>query len=206
MWKRLGAFLIFIFGCAIPSCGPKAQDACGFQQNSYGERISWKGDLPVTMYLHESVPDKDIPAIEAAAATWEKTSGKTLFKIVTEPRIAGPANPHKDGKNVIYFMDTWEADKPLEQGRTSVYWVGDQIQEADIRINAAPKRFKYYTTPEEKSPDGVNLEALILHEMGHVLGLKHKDDSPSVMATYLANDTDRTETTTADVADLKCEY
>lgn len=206
MWKWLGAFLILGIGCTIPFFWHKAQEARGFVQNSYGERISWKGELPVTMYLHESVPDKYIPAIKAAAATWDKAVGRSLFNIVTEPRIKGPAVARKDGKNVIYFMQTWEANRPTEQGRTSLYWVGDQIQEADIRIDAVPNRFDFYFDKKDKAPNGLNIEALMLHELGHVLGLRHKDDGPSVMATYLANDTDRIRATATDISDLRAEY
>lgn len=59
---------------------------------------------------------------------------------------------------------------------------------------------------ERSNEAPVNIEALILHEMGHVLGLKHKDGSGSVMATYLASGEDRVNVTGVDSTDLKCEY
>jgi predicted Zn-dependent protease len=48
----------------------------------------------------------------------------------------------------------------------------------------------------------------LLHEMGHVLGLKHNDDktASSVMQTYLRSGDDRTEPSSVDTTDLKCEY
>lgn len=213
MLKWLGISLVLTLALSIQACAPKSQEDCGFVQNVYGERISWKSDVPVTMYLHESVPDSMIPAIRSAAATWARTAGRDIIKIVEHPRETGPLNPHKDGRNVIYFMNTWEANRSSEQGRTSVYWIGDLIKEADIRLNAAD--FSFYwngsalTTAaktERKSSSPVNIEALVLHEMGHVLGLKHKDGNGSVMATYLSSGDDRVNLAGTDTASLQCEY
>ncbi len=100
-------------------------------------------------------------------------------------------------------MPTWEAEKASEQARTSVYWVGDQIREADIRINA--KNFTFYS----ETPSGyrdVHLQSLLIHELGHVLGLRHKDDTASVMATYLASQTLRINLSDADKENVNCEY
>lgn len=214
MWKWLGTAVVLISALLVQACAPKAQEDCGFVQNVYGERISWKGDIPITMYIHSAVPDSMVPAILSAADTWERTAGRKLFNIVTSQRYSGPINPHKDGVNVIYLMNSWEDNKTSEQGRTSVYWVGDQIKEADIRLNADD--FSYYwrgqtLTSAAKYMGGtgsnpVNIEALVLHEMGHVLGLKHKDGAGSVMATYLAAGDDRVRLAGVDSTDLKCEY
>ncbi len=203
MRKWLGALLLLSSILTIQACAPKSQDDCGFVQNVYGERISWKTDAAVTMHLHSSVPEAYVAAIVSAAESWDKTAGRKIFNIVTSPRIDGPVTPHKDGKNVFYMMDTWEANKASEQARTSVYWIGDIIQEADVRLNA--KNFKFYWN-QDSSAEGVNIEALVLHELGHVLGLKHKDTGSSVMATYLANGVDRVRVASTDAAALQCEY
>ena len=184
---------------------------CGFVQNVYGERISWKGKLPIHFYLHESIPQEYIPAIERAMNIWEKAAGRRLFHILSY-RYSGPLQPRQDGFNVIYWMNTWDPNRPTEQGRTSVYWVGNQIKETDVRINAY--NFTYYTdSSNTQSPPSassfsraIHLDSLMIHELGHVLGLKHTDDPPSVMATYLAMNTNRSELTAFDVSSLRCEY
>jgi hypothetical protein len=214
MRKYLSFIVVFIaFG--LQGCAPKPQDDCGFVQNVYGERISWKGEVPVTMYLHESVPQEHVAVIEAAAATWQDATGKRLINIVTDKRVYGAINPQKDGRNIIYYFNTWETDKKAEQARTSIYWVGDQIKETDMRINAAKDMsgtpyFKYYWNQPgvgtSSVVNAVNIEALVIHEMGHVLGLKHKDTSNSVMATYLANNVDRVNIPETDRSALQCEY
>lgn len=213
MLKWLMTALVLSAMLLIQACAPKAQDDCGFVQNVYGERISWKGDIPVTLRLHSSVPEAMVPAILAAADSWEKTAGRKLFNIVTSPRYTGPATPHKDGVNVIYLMTTWEDTQSSEQGRTSVYWVGDLIKEADVRLNGADFGFYWKSQTLTKAAKTkavtqvpVNIEALVLHELGHVLGLKHKDGAGSVMATYLASGEDRVSVANVDETALQCEY
>jgi predicted Zn-dependent protease len=100
-------------------------------------------------------------------------------------------------------MNTWEADKPSEQARTSIYWAGNTIQEADLRINN--KNFSFYIDSPAKDTD-VQLTSLLVHELGHVLGLKHNDQEPSVMATYLAMHTIRKDLSAQDLTSIECEY
>ena len=201
MVKRLAVGLVVIFGLALQACSPKNQDECGFVQNVYGERISWKSDVPIHIQIHKNFPEEYVGAVNAAADSWNRNLGKRIIE-VTKERYTGPEQAQKDNVNVIYFYKTWEEDRPTEQARTSVYWIGDLIKEADIRING---KFNYYWNQNEKSGD-VNIEALLVHEMGHVLGLKHKDTGGSVMATYLASNTKRNQLAETDMSSLKCEY
>jgi hypothetical protein len=192
-------YLAFI----LASCSkPKAQKDCGYVQNVYGERVSWKQSAPVKMYFHTSVPVAYEASIRAAAESWNKAHGRNIITI-EEERVGG-AGPARDGKNVIYYLSTWEADRSSEQARTSLYWVGDQIQEADIRING--QNYKFYTELSESRAQAVSIQALLLHELGHVIGLRHNDATPSVMATYLKANQDRIELQQADMASLQCEY
>lgn len=193
---------------ALQACAPKAQNDCGFQQNVYGERISWKGRVPVTFFVHSSVPSNYLGAIEQAAQTWNDRAGKTVIEISHQPHTGGADG--RDRANVISFAETWDKQKQSEQAKTIVHWIGDQIQEADIKVNASRSEngdtTHLYYWNETVSEPSVNLEALVLHEMGHALGLKHNDKGSSVMATYLANNSDRTELSSKDTMNLQCEY
>ncbi len=202
MTRKKHYLSLFVLACAalaIQACAPKSQEDCGFVQNVYGQRISWKGALPVVLKIHQDVPKQYVPAIQAAANTWNAAAGKTLFEI----RDDGTHLPTgRDHANIIYFSPTWDAGRASEQAKTSVHWIGDQIQEADVRINGSG--FKFYT--QQHVPNAISMEALILHEMGHILGLKHKDADQSVMGTYLASNTDRTQLAGTDMSSLSCEY
>ncbi len=200
---KLTQIIIAALGFAtLMGCSQKSPDSCGFVQNSSGERISWKNEVPIHLTMHSSIPTEYRGAVIAAAEKWNRALGKNM--IIIENSIAdGPNAAAKDGQSVIYLSPTWEADKPSEQGRTSIYWVGDRIVETDIKLNSQNFQF-YWQKPSETQ--GVNIEALIMHEMGHVLGLKHKDTESSVMQTYLANNSDRTQIGETDIEALKCEY
>lgn len=194
-------FYVIAFACiALMSCAKPHREAdCGFVQNVYGERVSWKQAGQVRLFLHNSIPAEFEASIRKAAQTWNQALGRTLL-VIEANRVGG--SPARDNANVIYYLSTWEADRSSEQARTSLYWTGDMIQEADIRINA--QNYTFYATTQ--TAGAVSMEALILHELGHVLGLKHNDASPSVMATYLKSNQDRTQLQQTDSTSLRCEY
>lgn len=195
--------LLISFLWIFEGCGPKKLDEadCGFVQNVYGQRISWKESGAIPLYVHEAFPARMLPALEAAMMTWQNVLGRPVFRIA-QTGYQSPG-PREDGMNVIYWMSSWEAEKSTEQARTSVYWVGDQIREADIRLN--DKNFNFYINEGGAEMD-VHLESLLLHELGHVLGLKHRDTTGSIMGTYLASSTVRNKVSDADKENLKCEY
>lgn len=218
MMKRVQTifiFMTFVAAGLLSSCTPKPQNDCGFVQNVYGQRISWKNRSPIKISINNSVPKELRAAIYRAAATWDSQIGKKVFEI-SEDSSQTISSPSRDQKNAIYFLPDWESDRTSEQGRTSVYWAGDEIQEADIRINSAD--FSYYDQNSQvligstrlkqqgRTPsDGYSFEALILHEMGHLLGLKHREGS-SVMATHLAAFSNRVQLAAADQEAVLCEY
>lgn len=185
-------------------CGHKLppEDSCHFVQNSQLQRVSWKGSFPIDIYVHESFPQEDYQDLLAAMGQWDYTLGRTAFKFAGV--VSGDNNGgSQDGRSVIYMLSNWESDKPREQGRTTIYWTGDEITEADIRINAHD--FTYFTGSTPVSGK-VHLESLLVHELGHVLGLQHNDGEPSVMATTLANAQFRMKPLTADQSSIHCEY
>jgi hypothetical protein len=202
--RVLTTITVALLGTAFTACSPKptAEVDCGFVQNVYGERVSWKTNQPIPLMVHSSFPSEMLPALEGAMKAWELTAGRPMFRM-TSMNYSGPLAPRQDGASVIYWMSDWETDKMSEQARTSVYWLGDVMREADVRINS--KNFTFYID-RPTHYDDVHLESLMIHELGHVLGLKHKDAAPSVMATYLSASTIRNQVSDSDKADLKCEY
>lgn len=212
LWKS------FIFGAALAlltACQPKSQDTCGFVENVYGERITWKTKDKIELHISSTVPAQLKGAIYRAAQTWETRMGKQIFQI-KEDSTGSLNTPKKDGKNTIYYLSNWESNRRSEQGRTSVYWANNQIIEADIRLNGFD--FSYYNEDKSQLVTGAGLvhassggigysfEALVLHELGHFLGLKHTEDHGSVMATHLAANTDRTQPSAYDTHNIQCAY
>jgi hypothetical protein len=195
----IAGVILGLFACAP---NPKPEAACNFVQNVYGQRISWKDQVPIPLFVHADFPRAYLTAVYGAIKIWEAAAGHKLFTIINTT-YRDNALPEKDGKSVLYWLKTWEAEKPSEQARTSIYWVGEQIREADLRVNA--KNFSYYIDAPQTNQD-VHLESLLIHELGHVLGLKHNDGGESVMATYLAVQVKRDALSAADEDAMSCEY
>ncbi len=188
----------------MSACSPKRgnEEACNFVQNVYGERISWKTNYPIIVYASESFPEEYIPTLKRSLDTWVSATGKPLFKFGGKSTESG-STPKQDLKNIIYWMNSWSDEKASEQGLTTLFWIGDQIREADIRINH--KNYNFYID-EPRATKDVHLQSLITHELGHVLGLKHIDNTESVMETFLSPDTERIDPKSVDKDSVKCEY
>ncbi|MEY4615966.1 MAG: hypothetical protein RJB66_926 [Pseudomonadota bacterium] len=191
-----------ILGLIACAPAPKAEEPCNFVQNVYGQRISWKDQVPIPLLVHADFPREHLPALDRAIQVWESAAGHRLFAIINTSFRDNDA-PTKDNRSVIYWMRSWESEKKTEQARTSIYWIGEQIREADLKVNA--KDFSFYSDSPQQNSE-VHLESLLIHELGHVLGLRHNDDGGSVMATYLATITKRDELSTADKDSMACEY
>jgi hypothetical protein len=176
------------------------QASCGFVQNAEGQRVGWNAHLPIKMYLDQSVPKEYYIAIQAAMNTWEAGIGHKIFEIAgTNSNFA----PGQDGRNVIYWVSNWDNASVDQQANTTLYWVDNQITEADIRVDTKNFIYSFSDTP---SSSEVDMESLMLHELGHVLGRKHEDNVPSVMAKSLADGILRRNLFAADLTDVKCEY
>lgn len=117
-----------------------------------------------------------LAAIEAAAATWnavECTDVQLVFAGFTdEPPVAG------DDVNTIAFVQTdWTAmGRDADAAATTDVRYGTDerertdIAEADILLNSFAMG---WTTVSPSSPERRDLQAVVTHELGHVLGLLH---------------------------------
>ena len=200
-WVVFLATILFLSACSEEG-EIAAEEACSFVQNSQQQRVSWQGNLPVKVFVSDTVPEEFLPAIESALETWNLALGsREIFTLAGQ--LENAQAPVQDGVSAIYFRDTWEQDRTGEQARTTIFWKGNEIQEADIQING--KDFKFFVGDEPES-GAVDVESLVLHELGHALGLTHKSSSGSVMAATLPSSSLRREPSKADVDALRCEY
>lgn len=180
------------------------EEACNFVQNPEQQRVSWNKKLPVRFYIHESVPKEAYSAIDRAVEEYNQrlAGGKEVLRIIARGS-SGDLSPEKDGYSIIYWFKTWDDDRKTEQARTTIYWSGAQIFEADIRINADD--FEYFF--DEATPvSHVDLTSLLVHEFGHALGLAHNVTHGSVMNLSLAEGQERRKLSDTDLSSLRCEY
>ncbi len=189
---RIGDQDLFAFG---------AQDSCHFNRNGAGVRVSWKGSIPANMIIHKSVPAKYDADIISAANRWNTAKGRTLITVTRDNSFAETTG--NDRKNVIFWSLDWDSTNTKEQARTMTNTDLSRIIDADIKINA--KSFSYALSTQTVGTSSVNLESLILHEMGHVLGLQHFDTN-GVMSTLLPSGKLRFDISGDELSELSCEY
>ncbi len=178
--------------------------SCDFVQNPEQQRVSWGRNLPVKLYIHESVPQDAYEALDKSIKEYNLRlgGGRELYKIIARG-TSGALDAKRDGYSTIYWLKSWDPKRKNEQARTTIYWTGTEIFEADIRINA--DNF-VYSRGEETNPTEVDLVSLVVHELGHGLGLGHTLTSGSVMNFSLDEGEDRRRLSDGDLASLKCEY
>lgn len=210
----LCASLLLIAGCNkgftlkiqdqdVFAFGP--QESCNFITTnvlSNSLRVSWKTATPITLVITPSVPANFDSEIISAAERWNTLLAKSLITVFRSESFANP--PGTDKVNAIYWSTEWDADQAPQQARTAVRWDVSKLIDTDIRINA--KYFSYFKTGDAEKSGKVHLESLLLHEMGHALGLTHIPETLSVMQTHLKSETLRNEPGAVDKSSLKCEY
>lgn len=195
--------ILILTGLALQACSvkPAPESSCNFVQNSELQRVSWGSQVPVVMFIDSSVPNEYFDDIKSAVQIWNQKVGREVLKI--GGYVDTKADPSQDGSNVIYYRQTWEPDRQFEQARTTVYWAGDRIYEADVRLNS--KDFRFSSGANTQS-GYVDMESLLVHEFGHVLGLAHSSAAQSVMARTLPDATLRRSLSTSDEESIRCEY
>lgn len=152
---------------------------------SYVTPAATWGAQPVTVAFAGAVDaiDKGVPGdlrdlLDVSARAWS-TPPCTAARFVTEAtRPAAASGAAEDGRNdIIVHRTDWPA--PLATGaagHTVIYTLGDRIVEADIHLNA-----RDFTFTVGGAPPKIDLQAILTHELGHVLGIGHSADARATM-------------------------
>ena len=172
----------------LQACGElPSEESHGFMLNAQHRRISWhKKDLPITLSIHKAFPVEYLSDVERAVEYWNKefreTVGYEVF--VIDERGHTQQNPHHDSHSFIYwttelppgfYSDQEIIEGIIKQGVTTNHWKGDYIEDSDIRINGKEVKFFTDTDKPEYRVGKVHMKSLMIHELGHMLGLGHNE-------------------------------
>ena len=151
----------------------------------------WSGNpFPLNIYLSDAFTTQQADAIKRGGNSWETAlGGKNWFDFnpvaqheVTNSAFSGDALG-RDNQIVVYKTTQWQSDRGViayaqnmvtayNEGTSSEYRI---ISSSDIMVNFRDNTFRdaVVTTGD------YDLETVILHEFGHMLGLLHTDQYPS---------------------------
>ncbi|MEY4064297.1 MAG: hypothetical protein RIR26_505 [Pseudomonadota bacterium] len=149
----------------------------------------WKRSLPIRFLTSQEIQPQVVKQLQTAMSSWEKAVGKTLFDYGGNETKTGADfrelyEPLNDNVNGHYFDNSWfkATGKPNSVLATTI-WENNakesaSIVKADIRYNA---EFYIFGNSLEAFSEGkrtiVDMESLALHELGHLLGLTHINES-----------------------------
>ncbi|MCC6137571.1 MAG: hypothetical protein IT287_02995 [Bdellovibrionaceae bacterium] len=210
MLKYLAPLMSLIIVVSTQACSrakaPSPEEPCNFQQNSYKQRVSWH-KLPVRLKAHTSLSEPQVQALREAIEVWNTIRAKewgttqNFFELSHETHTG--VGYVADNQSVVSLSTDW-SENAREQAETVLMWEGNRIVEADIRLNGN----KPLSTADPLGENDIDLVALYVHELGHVLGLLHIDVAEyTVMSFELERGTDKRRTPgNLELDALRCEY
>jgi hypothetical protein len=215
LWLRLALGLTTTL--ILTACGqqPPAQESCNFVQNQFGRRVHW-ARTPIRFYADASVNDQQYRVIIESMEFWNEQFDRPVFEMIGRtselpaPRLTPDGRVLPDGFNGIYIADPRKFENSPyrnEQARASISFRGDFIYEADILVDSS-ESFFYEDENSPLAQGRIHFKSLMIHELGHVLGLDHIEESDSVMAPILPPGfhPSRVQLSTSDFESLSCQY
>lgn len=158
---------------------------------STGLPLSWKGScvgLAFQQGYTRKLPKADVKAaIERSMFAWTgvacSAGGRATIAFSEAGEVACKLTKYDDGGpnvNVVLFQDDdfpyRGIDNTLAKTTVTFDATTGEILDADIEVNAA---FNEVTIGDQKV--AFDLESIMTHELGHLLGLAHSDDANATM-------------------------
>ncbi len=182
----------------LMSCTVSVQPerVCGFIRNSYGQNVHQR--FPITFYVDDVVPENYRNDIEKAAQDWNYATGIDIFEY---GGISHFGNIYHNSMSVTWISDVWTREK-MEQAYNHIEWSGETIASSSIYVDAVNWTF---STNDQRENGVIDLESVMVHEFGHMIGLVHSRYAQSAMYPTLDRYTKR-PINDLDIQNIYCQY
>jgi hypothetical protein len=184
--------------CQATTCDPTLlSDMCQFNaQNclTVGQPLAWQSNCVTVSVQAAGAPKQNIDydaafgSVTRAFAAWTNAacSGGTpsIMVHVTGPITCDASEYNSDGGNaniVVFREDTWPyvgGEDALGLTRVRFEPATGAIWDSDIEVNAVDAAL---SIGDPVPPNSVDLDSLLTHEAGHLLGMAHTLDKTATM-------------------------
>lgn len=151
-------------------------------------KATWKVDaLPVTVgFGGAGLAGLDVDPVsllQVAMNPWQSVDC-TLLRLKAQPSTTVLGSEAEDGKNdVLVHTTEWPSTFTVgAAGQTVIYVRGADVVEADIHLNA-----RDYAFVLGDAPGKIDLQSVLTHELGHVIGVGHTDVARATMNAGLGS-------------------
>ena len=203
--------LLFAILVSMASCVPEEV------KTSNPQSAKWnlsKNNFPLQMKLSSDFNSSEKSEIRSSSSNWDSSIGGGVNLLNDTQETSPKSNnleSYNDSTMGIYKVFHWPSELPDSAlAVTQLFGIRKnigtsneyiEITHADILVNY-DNDFNYFTT------QGYDLQTVVLHEMGHFLGLFHQDTSRDISVMYpsISRFTNNRIPKQRDVNDIKSLY
>ncbi|MBF0315194.1 MAG: matrixin family metalloprotease [Oligoflexia bacterium] len=182
--------------------------------------VRWNANaFPLNIAISDNFTPEESAAAEEVSQEWEQAFDDYHHLFRFSPYAPTPSGYNKfsdfrDGVMGIYKNDRWFPSQyadalaitqffghRINPGREDEYI---ELDHADIILNA--RYFSFTLDTEYPVYNRYDLKTVVLHEMGHLLGLPHSEDNTTIMAPSITYSTVRNTLSSKDRYNLQKNY